>query len=616
MYFVITLIFNLLLIVSFYFLIRKKGFLTYFENGRWWLTWLGVGIITLMDELTSIYYAPYETYRFIGLKAIIYIAITSLLIRYLSTRMVEIAEILDKHGIHGGGVFSFSYLAFGPTLSFIAIASILVDYILTATMSTVSAVENGSTFLNINYFIKYLIMFLVVWGIALLNILGIKENVKFTFAIFVIASFVLINLMIGGFYKLDLYSINVFKGSLKEFKSDFFEFNIFNSYKRFITGIGSCILAYSGVESVLQTASFVKSWHQIRKAYIFLALTVGIVTPVIAFLALTSKMNIEEHETDLIPTFASLVNGSFFGLIVSVLASITLIMAVNTAMVASSELIEKISEKYNYQWIISVNKHQSLYKIHIINAIFYSIILFITKGNQAILAEMYAIGLVASFVINMIALLKFRFSYGKSNYSAYRSKSGTIVLIFILLSTFLYLAIHRPYGTLLWFIISSIVLTLGIKISKTRAPEISRRKMSNTPMDLIFRIVEIDSPVIHIFFRRPKENTVDTGENNFINVYFFEPRTDFPERQNSNDLWIAVQDRRTVMDMIYGITESLDYDLATDKEIHFHFGWPLSSWLDRLSMGIFSYRLMRLPKKFPRFYYHINYAPILTSTSV
>ena len=70
------------------------------------------------------------------------------------------------------------------------------------------------------------------------------------------------------------------------------------------------------------------------------------------------------------------------------------------------------------------------------------------------------------------------------------------------------------------------------------------------------------------------------------------------------------------MDMIYGITESLDYDLATDKEIHFHFGWPLSSWLDRLSMGIFSYRLMRLPKKFPRFYYHINYAPILTSTSV
>ncbi len=32
----------------------------------------------------------------------------------------------------GGGVYSFSYLVLGPTISFVAVSSIMVDYILTA----------------------------------------------------------------------------------------------------------------------------------------------------------------------------------------------------------------------------------------------------------------------------------------------------------------------------------------------------------------------------------------------------------------------------------------------------------------------------------------------------
>ena len=132
----------------FVWLFRKKDSSSYFSAGRWWLTWLSIAVITLMDELTSIFYAPSEAFRFIGTYAIPFIAITSLLMRFLSTRMVEIAEILEHHNIRGGGVYSFSYLVLGPTFSFIAVASIMVDYVLTACISTVSAVENGLTFIS------------------------------------------------------------------------------------------------------------------------------------------------------------------------------------------------------------------------------------------------------------------------------------------------------------------------------------------------------------------------------------------------------------------------------------------------------------------------------------
>src|SRR5208283_4426127 len=97
-----------------------------------------------MDELTSVFYAPAEAYRFIGVSAIFFIALTSILIRFFSSRLVEISEILEHHKLFGGGVYSFSYLVLGPLISFVAVSSIMVDYILTACISVCNVSENGN----------------------------------------------------------------------------------------------------------------------------------------------------------------------------------------------------------------------------------------------------------------------------------------------------------------------------------------------------------------------------------------------------------------------------------------------------------------------------------------
>ncbi len=605
----VTVLINLILVVAFILIIRKKDFLSYVAGGKWLLTWFAVGIITLMDELTSIYYAPFEAYRFIGIKAIFYIGITSLLIRFLSSRMVEISEILDEAGIKGGGVYSFSYLAFGQNLSFIAIASIIVDYVLTATISTVSAVENGTAFLGTGPLFNYVLMFIVVGFITGLNILGIKENARFTFLIFAFAAFVLVNLIVQGFMKFDTAAtVNLHRG-FNDFISDFQTGNIFSSYTLVITGIGSCILAYSGVESVLQTASLVKNWRVIRTAYMFLALTVGIVTPLIALLALSAGgVNINAHETDLIPFFASSINGKWFGFIVSMLATITLIMAVNTAMVASAELIEKVAERYNYHWLIELNKRQSLYRIHLVNAVFYMGILLITSGSQAVLAEMYAVGLVASFCINTGALLKYRYQKGKKGISKYyTSRTGTLILFIVLLSTFFYIVTHRPYGTLLWFVITAIFILLGIKISKTRSPEIASRFETNTPMDIIFAIAEMAGDSVNIIFRRPREKEALSEGKNSIFVTFYTPRLEKPGEKLPNQYWIAMQPRTSFYNMIRSLLETVKYEIGGEKKISIHFGWPMSSWLDRLSVSTMIYNITRLPKKFPEFTFSMNY---------
>ncbi len=148
----ILILLNASLISLFIYLLRRPNLLSFHQGGRIWLTFLAVAIITLMDEFTSIFYAPAEAYRFIGGSALVFIAITSLLVRFLSTRLTEIAEVLEHHGLIGGGVYSFSYLVLGPMVSFVAVSSIMVDYILTACISAVSAVSNATSFFPLSGF--------------------------------------------------------------------------------------------------------------------------------------------------------------------------------------------------------------------------------------------------------------------------------------------------------------------------------------------------------------------------------------------------------------------------------------------------------------------------------
>ena len=595
---------NILLAATFVYLFFKKDLLSYFYNGRWWLTWLAIGTITLMDELTSIYYAPYEAFRFIGLKAIIYIAITSILIRFISTRMVEIANILEVNGIKGGGVYSFSYLVLGPNISFIAISSILVDYILTAVISTVSAVENGAYFLGLSPLVKYLLFFMTVWSITYLNIIGIKENAKFTFGILIFAAFILINLVLGSINNFDTNSVNIITQSIDEFKLDFTSGNIFHTYSNLIIGIGACILAYSGIESVLQTASLTRSWREIKKAYFFLAFTVGIVTPLIAFFALSAKLNLPSHETDLIPALASITMGNMFGVFVSVLAALTLMMAVNTAMVASSELIEKVAERYRYTWLIKENKRQSLYRIHIINGVVYSIIIIITSGSQAVLAEMYAVGLVASFCINIFSVLIYRYNKGSKELTYKTSRFFTLIIFIILVSVFFYIVFHRVYGTMLWFVLTTLFVFAGLHISQKRSPEIPARSKSKTPMDVVFGIIESGSEEVHLHFKRwaEKYNTANFPKNHLI-ISLYSPRVEIPPDQPPNHFIIALPSRTSIMNMIEGILETIDYEVPANVKLILHFGWPSSSWFDKFSTGVFVHFLIKLPRKFSRFQY-------------
>ncbi len=602
----ILLALNVALLVGIVLVIRRPGLLGYARDGRWYLTWLSIGVITFMDESTSIFYAPAEAHRFIGQQAIFFLAATSLLMRVLSSRMVEIAQILELRGLRGGGVYSFSYLVLGPVASFVAVASIMVDYILTACISTVSAVINGTTFLPLGPGTERVLVIAIIWAVAALNILGIRENARVTFGIFIATTVVFLNLIALGFIHMAPGSPGIMAGSATGVIQAIGHHGLPNAIAVVTIGVASCLLAYSGIESVLQTAGLVASWRDISKAYWFLALTVGVATPVISALALSAPIDLAQHEGDLIPTWAAAVGNAPFALVVGLLGSVILIMAMNTAYVASSELLERVGHRYRFDWLLATNRRASLYRIHVLNGVLYTAIIFLTRGSQAILAEMYAIGLLASFVINIGCLLIYRFFMGtKEIRGGYvTSRAGTLALEAMLVACFVYLALHKPYGTGLWAGVVAVLLAAGIPFSRRYGPEVQQVRRSDYPLDMVLALSEVDGP-LHVHLRRPGEPEQVAVEPGTVFATFFSARQPIPERSGSYHYRFPIQPGgvyRSITALLALVQEELG-----GRPVVSHLGWPTSSWLDRMATGVFVWNVLRLPRLFPKLSFRIEH---------
>ena len=286
-----------------------------------------------------------------------------------------------------------------------------------------------------------------------------------------------------------------------------------------------------------------------------------------------------------------------FGVLVGVFGSIILIMAVNTAYVASSELLERVAHRYRMDWLIATNQRASLYRIHIVNGSLYTGIILLTRGSQSVLAEMYAVGLLASFCLNIGCLLIYRYFRGtKDIRDYYTSRTGTLVLEFILVACFIYLALHKPYGTGLWASVVSVILLAGIPFSRRYGPEVKEKRRSDCRWRCCSRS---GRRTVRCTSGSAGRASSTRGWRPRVPTFvtFFSPRQVIPDKLGPSHYRFHIQGG-SVYASIVVVLELLVDELA-GRDITVHFGWPTSSWVDRMATGVFVHNLMRLPPKYP-----------------
>ncbi len=157
------------------------------------LAWIGLGA----DGLSSSSYGPEEAFRTLGSHIYLAVflalatAVTVFIISYAYSRIIE-------HFPHGGGGYIVATHTIGERAGVISGCALLVDYMLTITVSLVSCADAFFSFLPMSLhhykigFVIFLIILLVV-----LNARGVKESVLFLAPIFMV--FVLTHIVLLGY---------------------------------------------------------------------------------------------------------------------------------------------------------------------------------------------------------------------------------------------------------------------------------------------------------------------------------------------------------------------------------------------------------------------------------
>lgn len=161
---------------------------------------------------------------------------------------------------------------------------------------------------------------------------------------------------------------------------------------------------------------------------------------------------------------------------------------------------------------------------------------------------------------------------------------------------------------MLWASVTGIMLFMGFLVVKKRAPELKQLEKGDSEMEMILFLAGSKSPEIHLYFRRLKETEEAEGyKDNEVYLSFYSPRLgDLLPKTVPNQFRFPLT-KISLFHRIVAILRVVEYEMG-DRQIVVHFGWPMSSWIDRMSIGVMVYNLMKLPRLFPGFDFDIHYA--------
>jgi hypothetical protein len=134
-------------------------------------------------------------------------------------------------------------------------------------------------------------------------------------------------------------------------------------------------------------------------------------------------------------------------------------------------------------------------------------------------------------------------------------------------------------------------------------------------MEMLLALGETDGP-LHVWFRRPGEAHRSEETPGHVFVTFFSPRRAIPERLGPSHYRFPIQGG-SVFASIRSILALLEEELS-GRDVIVHFGWPTSSWLDRMATGVFVANLLKLPGRYPGLEFAIEHparATVVGSTA-
>jgi len=367
--------------------------------------------VVFADIGTSIYYVPGILYGTVGNLAGFFVFLTMSVFVLLTLKYAEVTHRFPQ----GGGVVTVAASAINKWVGALGGMFILVDYFLTASISSLSGMQylsvvipaiGRSITLPVVGQVQFTLLAITLGVLVLLGILnwfGVSESAKVSLVGAVIAFISDILILITVFTHIS------FATFLSLFPKMFATHAL--TPESLLIGFAGSFLAFSGLESISQLSPVMKTPRK-RVAGIALLLviiTIGITSP---FLTMFSTLLQAPEAADpiLSSQLISLLAGHWGNLFlqteVAISASALLIFASNTAIIGAYHVFIALSRLGFFPaFVLQRNKLRNTphYSIMLATGI-PILILILVLGNITILGDMYAFGLLGAFTLTCLGL--------------------------------------------------------------------------------------------------------------------------------------------------------------------------------------------------------------------
>ena len=374
---------------------------TVHERGRlgFFLCWA----VVFADIGTSVYYTPGILYAQVGRLAGFFVTLTLIVFILLTLKYAEVTVRYPQ----GGGVVTVAANAIRPGAGALGGMFILVDYFLTAAISSLSGLTYFAVVLPRINPIVLPITLVVLALLGILNWWGISESAIVSLTGALVAFLSDIAILCFVFIRVPLHTI-----------LDLIPLMFSNKHLTGLTlliGFGASFLAFSGLESISQLAPDMKLPRRrtVRLALLLVVLTVGITSPLLTIFATTLVDASKVDPNQLISILGGQYGGTILEIEVAISASALLIFASNTAIIGCYHVFLALSRMRFFPAFVQRRNawrgtpHYAIALttgIPIVVLILARLVSGSSQNVLTILGDMYAFGLLGAFSLTCLGL--------------------------------------------------------------------------------------------------------------------------------------------------------------------------------------------------------------------
>ncbi len=376
------------------------------------LAWVGLGA----DGLSSSAYGPEETFRAIGEHHYLAVALAAAMMTTILVISVAYSQIIKRFPFGGGGYVVATKLL-GPRWGVISGSALLVDYVLTISVSIASGGDQIFSVLPPAWAHWKLTVEAIVIGILLvMNIRGVKESVTTLMPIFLVFVVTHAFLIVGGIASHALEVPRVVGEVRTGFSHGLGTIGLAGMFALVVRAYSMGAGTYTGIEAVSNGLQIMREpkVHTARRTMTYMGFSLAFTATGILLLYMLFHISPEEGKTmnaSLIERFAQGFPGPLRdGYVWVTLASeaALLFVAAQAGFIDGPRVMSNMaSDSWLPHRFAQLSDRLSMQNGVLLMGVASIATLFYTRGSITALVTMYAINVFVTFSLSQAAMLRY-----------------------------------------------------------------------------------------------------------------------------------------------------------------------------------------------------------------